>query len=82
MRGESASGRPRGSTQVRPALAWRLVSHTQNLNSVLDREREMSDQATDLAEVGIPFHYNAIAHLLLKQYASTPAQALSLPLQD
>lgn len=35
---------------------------------MLDREREKSDHATDLTEVGIPFHYNAIAHLLLKQY--------------
>ena len=47
---------------------------TENLSSVLDREREMSDQASDLADVGIPFHYNAIAHLLLKQYVPVPTR--------
>ena len=36
------------------------------LSDVLDREREMADQASDLAEVGMPFHYNAIAHKLLE----------------
>lgn len=36
------------------------------LRDVLDREREMADQASDLAEVGMPFHYNAIAHKLLE----------------
>jgi hypothetical protein len=34
---------------------------------VLDREREMTDQASDLAEVGMPFHYNTIAYKLLEQ---------------
>ena len=33
---------------------------------MFDREREMADQASDLAEVGLPFHYNAIAHKLLE----------------
>ena len=35
---------------------------------MFDREREMADQASDLAEVGLPFHYNAIAHKLLELY--------------
>ena len=36
------------------------------LKNVLDSEREMPEHAIDLAEVGMPFHYNAIAHKLLE----------------
>lgn len=37
------------------------------LQDVLDQERVSSDQAIDLNALHIPFHYAAIAHLLLKQ---------------
>jgi hypothetical protein len=48
--------------------SWLLTCDTcaGALRDVLDREREMADQASDLAEVGMPFHYNAIAHKLLE----------------
>ena len=45
------------------------------LERVLEAERDASEQATDLTEMGIPFHYTAIAHILLK-HAADDVEAL------
>ena len=45
------------------------------LERVLEAERDASEQATDLTELGIPFHYTAIAHILLK-HAADDVEAL------